>query len=618
MAGYGMDGAFNDGQGQDQQFVQSYAYNTQPNSQLVYTEMPTVQVVQRSVLVQKPISLPQQTIQYTQPMPQTRGSVAVDNIQEGTAMTSTWMLPKSAPSWVSKASADWRAARTKFLCALIFVFLICFAAGIYVTVLVWQNPNRLAVGTDLMRLTRLQGDLEYGHQAKVHNTRMCAFSMRILTAGQDPVGAKEFKVAYDAAKETFDKSYTDYQNIRGNVIKNDAKYVAMGTARDSLVSWEAPQIAKCTGELGFKGTEWLASEDLRTGVEKYFSNTYANFNTIVGAGFGVIDLDLSKIWEWRRADNWWATYQLFICFAVLIVLLGVFIPFYGAANANLTRATYVWDEGAPRMLPRQCQGAGAMWNDLERKKALWYVDKHSWTVFGTFFLFMFFTVMPFLFEWDAQDHLYGEDEMVKFLATLNDARLVDDKLTMVTRSCALQGGVSWRDEYNTLDAQMPALLNDLQNSQSHLYDRAGYRNTDTWQKNQENIETMVKAYNTNKGRRDTVMAVCADPVQRAKPDDGIGAVNRGIAFSADYKTTGNNFMDGYNAIRTTIDTGFSASQDSGYARIRDGYRGVSLTWCILNFFVMMYFVYFMLVITRNTYESKVPHAFKEVGLSSGV
>lgn len=614
MAGYGVDGAFDNGQ--EQQFVQSYSYNTQPNSQLVYTEMPTVPV-QRSVVVQQPVSLPQQTIQYTQPMPQTRGSVAVDNVQEGTAMTSTWMLPKEAPSWVSKASADWRAARTKFLCALIFLFLVCFAASIYVTVLVWQNPNRLAVGTDLMRLTKLQGDLEYGHQVKVHNTRMCAFSMQTLTSGTDAIGAKEFNVAYDAAKQTFDKSYTDYQNIRGDVIKQDTKYVAMGTARDSLVSWEAGQIAKCTGELGMTGTEWLGSADLKAGVEKYFSNTYANFNTIVGAGFGVIDLDLSKIWEWRRADNWWASYQLFICFAVLIVLLGIFIPFFSAANANLTRAGYVWDEGAPRMLPRQCQGAGAMWNELERKKALWYVDMHSWTVFGAFVLFMFFTVMPFCFEWDSQDHLYGEDEMVKYLATLNDARLVDDRITMVTRTCALQGLVTSREEYNVLDAQMPALLNDLQNSQSHLYDRAGYRDTDTWKKNQENIETMVKAYNTNKARRDTVMAVCADPVQREKTD-GIGAVNRGIAFAADYKTTANDFMNAYKAIRTTIETGFSSSQDLGYFRIRDVYRGVSITWCILNLFVMIYFVYFMLVLTRNNYESKVPHAFKEVGLSSGI
>lgn len=69
-------------------------------------------------------------------------------------------------------------------------------------------------------------------------------------------------------------------------------------------------------------------------------------------------------------------------------------------------------------------------------------------------------------------------------ATLNDARLVDDKLTMVTRSCALKGSVSSREEYGMLDAQMPALLNDIQNSQSHLYDRAGYRDTDTWKKNQ--------------------------------------------------------------------------------------------------------------------------------------
>ena len=55
---------------------------------------------------------------------------------------------------------------------------------------------------------------------------------------------------------------------------------------------------------------------------------------------------------------------------------------------------------------------------------------------------------------------------------------------MVTRTCALQGLVTSREEYNVLDAQMPALLNDLQNSQSHLYDRAGYRDTDTWKKNQ--------------------------------------------------------------------------------------------------------------------------------------
>jgi hypothetical protein len=415
MAGYGMDGAFGDGQ--DQQFVQSYTYKTQPASQLVYTEMPTVNV-QRSVVVQQPVALPQQTIQYTQPMPQTRGSVSVDKVQEGTAMTSTWMLPKEAPSWVSKASADWRAARTKFLCALICLFLICLASGIYVTVLVWQNPNRLAVGTDIMRLTKLQGDLEYNHQVKVHSTRMCAFSTRVpKPEGTAPVGAKEWKVAYDDAKTTFDKSYTDYQNIRGDVIKTDAKYVAMGTARTSLVAWEATQMVKCTGELGFTGLEWLATEDLKAAVERYFSNTYANLNTIVGAGFGVVDLDLAKIWEWRRADNWWATYQLFICFTVLVVLLGVLIPFFAAANANLNRAAYVWDEGAPRMLPRQCQGAGAMWNELERKKALWYVDMHSWTVFGAFFLFMFFTIMPFCFEWDAQDHLYGEDEMVKFLVS---------------------------------------------------------------------------------------------------------------------------------------------------------------------------------------------------------
>lgn len=128
---------------------------------------------------------------------------------------------------------------------------------------------------------------------------------------------------------------------------------------------------------------------------------------------------------------------------------------------------------------------------------------------------------------------------------------------------------------------------------------------------------MVNAYNRNKGRRDTVMAVCADPVQTAKTD-GIGATNRGIAFAVDYRDTAANFLNGYNAIRTTIETGFSSSQNTGYSRIRDGYRGVSLTWCILNFFVMIYFVYFMLVLTRNNYEAKVPHAFKEVGLSSGV
>jgi hypothetical protein len=127
---------------------------------------------------------------------------------------------------------------------------------------------------------------------------------------------------------------------------------------------------------------------------------------------------------------------------------------------------------------------------------------------------------------------------------------------------------------------------------------------------------MVKAYNTNKIRRDTVMAVCADPVKRAEKD-GIGAVNRGLAFSADYKKSAAEFLGGYKNIRTTIESGFSSSQDAAYARIRDGYRGVSLTWCILNAFVMVYFVYFMLVLTRNNYESKVPHAFKEVGLSSG-
>lgn len=160
MSGYGVDGAFDNSD--QQQFAQSYSYNTQPASQLVYAEMPAVNV-QKSIAV-TPMVMPQQTIQYTQPMPQTRGSVAVDEVQEGTAMTSTWMLPKEAPSWVSKASSDWRAARTKFLCALICVFLTCIAASIFVTVLVWQNPNRLAVGTDLMRLTNFQGDLEYNHQ----------------------------------------------------------------------------------------------------------------------------------------------------------------------------------------------------------------------------------------------------------------------------------------------------------------------------------------------------------------------------------------------------------------------------------------------------------------------
>jgi hypothetical protein len=55
---------------------------------------------------------------------------------------------------------------------------------------------------------------------------------------------------------------------------------------------------------------------------------------------------------------------------------------------------------------------------------------------------------------------------------------------MVTRSCALNGLVSWRDEYSALDAEMPALLNKIQNSQSHIYDRAGYTDADTWKKNQ--------------------------------------------------------------------------------------------------------------------------------------
>lgn len=78
-------------------------------------------------------------------------------------------------------------------------------------------------------------------------------------------------------------------------------------------------------------------------------------------------------------------------------------------------------------------------------------------------------------------------------ATLHKARLIDDKLTAATQNCALNGEVAWRNEYNELDMQMPAIFNSLNNSQSHLVDRAGYWEADTWNKNQV-MELQVESF----------------------------------------------------------------------------------------------------------------------------
>lgn len=171
---------------------------------------------------------------------------------------------------------------------------------------------------------------------------MCAFSTRI---GADivqektvPVGSKEYEVSYDTARTKFDEAYNSYQDLRGAVIKDNSQYISMGSARDSLVNAEATQMAKCTGESGFKGTEYLESEDLKAAVDSFFSNSYTNFNYFVGQGLGLVSLDITSIWEWRRSDNWWAEYSLFVCFAVMIVLLGIFIPLLAASSTCGTRA----------------------------------------------------------------------------------------------------------------------------------------------------------------------------------------------------------------------------------------------------------------------------------------
>jgi len=104
-------------------------------------------------------------------------------------MTSTWILPQEAPAWVSKASTDWKSARSCFICTLTLTFLAVLLGVIYPTVMIWQNTQRLELGLDLHKLTLAYENAKYYDKVAMHNARMCALT-----------GDADFGVAYNNAQ----------------------------------------------------------------------------------------------------------------------------------------------------------------------------------------------------------------------------------------------------------------------------------------------------------------------------------------------------------------------------------------------------------------------------------
>jgi hypothetical protein len=350
------------------------------------------------------------------------------------------------------------------------------------------------------------------------------------------------------------------------------------------------------------------------GVANVLGTRYSTNHGAVLKGFGHVERDLQEYNDFRRGDNWWARYNLMICFAVTGAITGIMLAFLGAAGANLTRAMYMWDEGAPRMLPRQCQGAGACWTDNERRSAISCARQHPMVVFFTFAIYGIFAVTIFYMEYNAQEALNIHDEIIYMTKNVYEARYLDEALTETSRLCALTGNRQWKDRYHELAPKMDVVIDDIMDSQQHLQDRVGLSDDITWDENKARINNMRAAHDSLTTRRENLMSVCADEIVLAQAD-GIGASNRAAAFNTEYMDLKAEFMKHNLNLQIDLQGGWDRIQEADWAKMRDGFRGTSITFCILMLFIAIGFTWFMLVITRNQYESKVPASFKEVGLS---
>mmetsp|Transcript_1492 Transcript_1492/g.3586 ORF Transcript_1492/g.3586 Transcript_1492/m.3586 type:complete len:623 (-) Transcript_1492:119-1987(-) len=583
------------------------AYVQQQAPPLQYQPEPYIPYDQGPPTVQQPqqIPPPQPTVsmtQYIERPPQTVGSVTRDiNGPQGTVMTSTWILPQEAPAWVSKASADWKSARTCFVCSLFLTFLTLILGVTFCTVLIWQNPQRLDIGKDLYELTDAYQKAKYHNAVSVHNARMCALT-----------GDLDFGTAYNNAQAPMNEALAAYANKR-TIVNDSPLYNQVATAKAQMATVELQAIGECKreGDVVF-AENWTPADS--TGVTNLLGSRYStNYGSMI-RGFGFVEADLEKVKEFRRGDNWWAQYNLAICFAVTVTIVGVFLSFLAAAGANLTRAMYMWDEGAPRMLPRQCQGAGACWTENERRSAITCARHHPAVVFGTFVLFTFFTVIIFYMEFNAQEAIEIHDEMIEMTRNAYEARLLDEQLTETTRLCALTGNRQWKDRYHELAPKMDIVIDALEISLRHLINRVGMTNDITWDEQEDRLKRMRAAHDSLTTKRDNLMSVCADEVVLAQAD-GIGASNRAVAFSQDYLDQKNIFASTNSDLRIDLKADWDRTQNGDWKKMRDGFRGTSITFCILMLFIAVGFVWFMLVVTRNQYESKVPASFKEVGLS---
>mmetsp|Transcript_11750 Transcript_11750/g.30499 ORF Transcript_11750/g.30499 Transcript_11750/m.30499 type:complete len:626 (-) Transcript_11750:153-2030(-) len=561
-----------------------------------------------TVTVQQPqqIPPPQPTVSMTQFIerpPQTVGSVTKDiNGPQGTVMTSTWILPQEAPAWVSKASSDWKSARSCFICSLLMTFLVVLLGVIYITVLIWQNPQRLEIGLDLHKLTLAYENARYYDEVAVHNARMCALT-----------GDADFGTAYKNAQAPFLAAVAEYVGERTNV-QDNAIYQQVATAKAQMATVETQAVNVCTRDGLVQFSEnWTPVDS--TGVSNLLGSRYSTNHGALLKGFGVVAADLQKVEEFRRGDNWWARYNLAICFAVTGTCVGVFLAFLAGAGANLTRAMYMWDEGAPRMLPRQCQGAGACWTDNERKSAIACARQHPFVVFSSFLVFTFFAVIIFYMEFNAQEAIATHDEIILMHRNVLETRYLDEALTETTRLCALTGNRQWKDRYHEMAPKMDAAIDAIMISQEHLTGRVGLSQEITWDENKDRIEKMRAAHAALTQKRENLMSVCADEVVLAQAD-GIGNSNRAVAFGQEYMDQKNIFMEHNLNLLIDVQSGWDQIMESDWSKLRDGFRGASITFCVLMFFIAVAFVWFMLVVTRNQYESKVPASFKEVGLSS--
>jgi hypothetical protein len=398
------------------------------------------------------------------------------------------------------------------------------------------------------------------------------------------------------------------------VVNDNPVYQQITSAKSQMATVETQAVGRCNrqGLVTFtENWQYANSEDVKNLVgSRYFTNHGALLR-----GLGVVEADLQKVEEFRRGDNWWARYNLFICFGVTGTIVGLCLALLAGAGANLTRAMYMWDEGAPRMLPRQCQGAGACWTDNERSSAITCARQHPFVVVFTFLLFTIFAVSIFYMEYNAEEAISTHDEIILMTRHVMETRYLDEALTETTRLCALTGDKHWKNRYHEMLPKMDVAIDAILISQEHLTGRVGMNDEITWNENKERIEKMRVAHNELTAKRDNLMAVCADEVVLAQAD-GIGVANRAVAFGQSYLDQKNIFAEHNLNLMIDLQGGWDRIQEADWSKIRDGFRGASITFCILMLFIAIGFVWFMLVITRNQYESKVPASFKEVGLSN--